>query len=501
MLAFNIKIVKTRFLLCAICLLSITPSMSQNYQALHGSAFAGSLGAANNPASIAHMPYKWDFSPFAFQLKHSTNSFKINDASLLSPSNSLAAGINSNRKHKFLANQDIKLFNTRLRLSQQSAIAFGASVRSYISASTSKVKWQESFANLRNFIDINVTNLPLSAKATGNAWVEFYGTYAQSIAINDESIINAGITLKVTKGIGGGYIKASNLDVLSGVVNGMPGYYLSSGDIEYGYSTNLDAVKGNGSFVTIRNQLLQKSFTGFAASIGAEYIIPREDDTDKENAYTYDLKIGVSLLDIGYNTYTYSANSRKAKLTNSSISDSIFQKAFEDLSAVNDLDDSLQTVAGTLSSINGNFQLFQPMRLVLSADKHLNGNFFISGEITIPLTGVLSNGRNEKIFLRDMNLFALTPRYENKIIGFYLPILFNTNKQFWIGGAVKTGPLLLGLHNWANLFGKKSLQNGGGYMALIFRPGIKRQGTQSRLNILEKKLSRKEKKRLECPVL
>ena len=30
---------------------------SQNYQAVHGSSYAGSLGVTNNPASIVHVPY------------------------------------------------------------------------------------------------------------------------------------------------------------------------------------------------------------------------------------------------------------------------------------------------------------------------------------------------------------------------------------------------------------------------------------------------------------
>ena len=39
------------------------------------------------------------------------------------------------------------------------------------------------------------------------------------------------------------------------------------------------------------------------------------------------------------------------------------------------------------------------------------------------------------------------------------------------GEVVKAGPLLFGIHNWANVFTKNSLQNGGGYIALVIRPG------------------------------
>ena len=475
--------------------------MAQNYQALHGSSYAGSLGAANNPASIAHMPFKWDITPLAFQIKHSTNAFVIKDASLLSPGNGVAEGIPGSRKRNLMANQDVKIFNTRIRLSPQSAIAFGASIRSYISASTSSVNWQEEFADLRNFIEINNGNFPLAASVRGSGWAELYGTYARSIINTDGAILNAGVTLKVNRGLGGAYVTADNLNVITGIVNNSPGYFTTGGDVEYGYSSNFDDLKSNSSFSTSRKQLMQRTYSTFAASVGAEFVIPADIDGDEGNAYAYDLKVGVSILDIGYNTFQYSTNSRQAILNKANVSDSAIQAVFENLSSVNDLPDSLQIVAGAISSIAGYFQLFQPMRLVINADKHLTGNFFINGEISLPLTSVLTIGRKDKLFVRDMNLLALTPRYEKRTIGFYLPMLFNTNKQFWIGGAVKAGPLLLGIHNWGNLFGKQSLQNGGGYLALIFRPGKKQQQADSRQNLHAKKLSRQQQKYLECPIL
>ncbi|MBC7423753.1 MAG: hypothetical protein H7334_09900, partial [Ferruginibacter sp.] len=37
---------------------------AQNYHAINGSSYAGSLGVGNNPASIVHVPYAWDVTPF-----------------------------------------------------------------------------------------------------------------------------------------------------------------------------------------------------------------------------------------------------------------------------------------------------------------------------------------------------------------------------------------------------------------------------------------------------
>ncbi|HSC37338.1 MAG TPA: hypothetical protein VLD19_05695, partial [Chitinophagaceae bacterium] len=76
-------------------------------------------------------------------------------------------------------------------------------------------------------------------------------------------------------------------------------------------------------------------------------------------------------------------------------------------------------------------------------------------------------------------------RWETKKWGYYLPIQFNNKNQLWIGGAVKAGPLILGIHNWANMFSSSSTQNGGGYIALVFHSSDF--------------ASKKSDKRLDCP--
>jgi len=125
-------------------------------------------------------------------------------------------------------------------------------------------------------------------------------------------------------------------------------------------------------------------------------------------------------------------------------------------------------------------------------DQHLIHNFFLNAELTIPLFPIFSNN---SLFIRDMNLLALTPRWELHSVGVYLPMLFNNRQQFWVGGAFKAGPLLLGTHNLANLFSKNKLQNGGVYLAVTLRPGK----LYDRQAHYPGKLTRKERRSLSCP--
>ena len=93
-------------------LLLFNYSIAQNYQALNGSQFAGSLAASSNPAGIVYVPYAWDITPFAAQIKQSTNAFKINNYSFLSSSKNIKIIAENGIKKRFVfTNQDIRLLN------------------------------------------------------------------------------------------------------------------------------------------------------------------------------------------------------------------------------------------------------------------------------------------------------------------------------------------------------------------------------------------------------
>lgn len=484
------------FLLFFILFYSFNSLQAQDYRAIHGSSYAGALGAANNPASIVHVPFKWDVSPLAVQLKQSTNLLTINNFSLLSPGGNVTVTANAGNERRFLmSNQDIKVLNARIRLNEKSAIAFGASVRSYVSIKTSNLNWQDTVANVRDFMRLNMPNSPLSADIRTNGWAELYGTYARTLVENDNGILNAGITVKVNRGLAGSYLTASGFYQAPGTIHNQPGFLLSNGLLEYGYSSSLDAWDSSGSFTEQRKLFLKKTYSTIAFNIGAEYIIPAE----SENFYDYDLKIGASLLDLGFNNFQYSNNSRRAVMNRSNVSDSLIQATFENLQNTGDVPDSLAQVAGNISALYGNFKVFQPARFVINADKHIAGNFFINADVTIPLSSLFGK---QQLFVRDMNLLTLTPRFETRLFGFYLPASLNTEMQFWFGGALKAGPLLLGVHNWANLFSKNKSQNGGAYLALTFRPGKNHDedgggGNNSRTK--SKRIGGKKVRQYDCP--
>ena len=234
-----------------------------------------------------------------------------------------------------------------------------------------------------------------------------------------------------------------------------------------------------------------KTFSSASFDAGFEYI----QLYGEENNYEYDTKIGVSLMDLGQIKFRYGMNSRFAIAGKNNISDSLLQNTFQNVISVNEFNDSLASISNSIVTPAGHFLISEPTRLVINVDKHFSGNFFLNAELTLPLISVAVKN---KLYLREMNLLAVTPRWEDRIFGAYLPIQFNRLNELWIGGAIKAGPLLLGIHNWANLFSKNSMQKGGFYLAVTIRPGSHHDKTGS--NIYEN-MSRTQKRILDCPHL
>src|SRR3984893_7738009 len=78
----------------AVFLIINIPLVAQNYHAVQGSSYAGSLGIANNPSSMLSTPFRWDVTLAGAQFKASTNVLTIYKFSLLSPSKQSQYAIN-----------------------------------------------------------------------------------------------------------------------------------------------------------------------------------------------------------------------------------------------------------------------------------------------------------------------------------------------------------------------------------------------------------------------
>lgn len=440
--------------------------IGQNYHAVNGSPFAGSLGILNNPASMLNTPIKWDVTLVGVQLKSATNIFTIHDYSLLSNPAKSKYSINAGEfERKARLSFNTNLLNTRITLDRRHAIGFGVNLRSFVKARSSAYNYNDSILGVRDFFNVNDPTQPYNADVNGSAWLEIFGSYARTLLDDEVGRLNTGITIKASRGIAGAFLKADNIRYRKATSNQN---ILTQAAVSYGYSSNFDRWQKQKETNQNVRDLVTYSEGGLAIDVGVEYYIKTQAVTtfeDEDDYYDYKWKIGIALLDAGINQYKYGNQSRTATGLRDDINDTLLDEKFRTVNSLAEINDTLTTITQSMKNLTGNFTVINPMRLVVNADRPIVENFYVNGEVSVNLSSLFRKYHS----VSELNFITVTPRWETRRLGVYLPVQYNAAGKFWIGGAFKAGPLLLGVHNWANVFGKKSMQNGGGYIALVIR--------------------------------
>lgn len=460
-------------IIAAIFVLSILPFSleAQNYTAINGSSYIGSLNVHNNPATIVSSPLKWDIALFGIQDKHTTNAVKVFNYSLISnPVKSQYLISNGYFRRYASLNANLNLFNTRIALNKRNSIAFGANLRMNVALKTSPYNFIDTIGRFGDFFRQNEGTTAMNLDMASSSWAELYASYGRTVFDNDYSRLNAGITLKLDRGLSGAF---ANLADGSFIRNGNADpvqYRITNASLDFGYSSNYDRWDSTRNFKENTREFTSFTETGGSFDIGLEYLIKLQaidNVLDDDHYFDYDWKIGLSLLDIGYGQYHLGRYSTRARNIKPEATDVLMDQVFDStISNLGDLRDSLSNLFGNIGTYSGKYRINHPARLVLNVDKFIGESFFINSDISVNLSN-LSTGANKRI--KDMNVLTVTPRWETRKKGYCLPVYYNTHHQLWIGGAVRFGPILFGVHNWANIFSTKKSHRGGGYLVIILK--------------------------------
>ena len=468
-------------ILCAIIYSSI--SFSQNYHALAGSPCAGVEAIYHNPASSVNAAFSWDVTLFSGQASFANKAFVAENASF----QSLKYGTidykqakvtltNGNQERTFNGNADFSILNFRCKLNKKNAIAFGIRGRGFLHAYADPFIYSDTISTLKSWATVNKNDPPLSGSIIHSGWLEANFNYSRVYRDNDDERISWGATLSVMKGMSALEFNPRQMSYAQ-AFNGrnQPYYFINGGEMTYRYTQNYDLYDTNQSPKTNFNTLLNSSHVSYGLSIGVEYVIKSSYTPTYTSwggrdwkAKEYDWKFGVAILDIGSNSYTYGKDAADKSIPTGLVTDSLFNRY--NLFKVDKMRDTLLHSYDFTQKLTGDFVIYNPTRLVLNADKNFGNNFYVNGELTI---NFFSTKAQSIAKTREINFLIITPRWETKGLGIYFPLQLNTQMQFWVGTAIKLGPLVVGLHdidifNWFNK-GNHQL-NGGGYVMLSVHP-------------------------------
>ena len=496
---------KVQWGLPAVLMLLIHTEVSaQNYYAIQGSNYAGSLGIGNNPASIVNTPYSWDIDVFSLQVKNATNAVTVRNYSLLSSPRKSQYSFNQGDYRRWAYNDfNINLLNSRFAINRKQAFGFGINLRGYSQASTGPYNFIDSLKTTGDFFDLSNYNRKLYGDFLHGSWIEVFATWGQTIWDRYDSRLNAGITARVSRGISGAYANVQNGSAVQTVHGNSYVYTMQDISAEYGYSHNYDLWQKQKSTSQNLHDFISNTNGGASFDLGVEYLIksnqtPSVFDAEEEY-YDYDWKIGLSLLDVGFNQYKYGKESRTISGFQDNITDSVIDEKFLHIKKLQEFNNNLPGVVKNIQQPVGEFRVVNPARMVLNVDRYLFDAFYVNGNLSVNLSSL----SGAQWHVTELNMLTVTPRWETKRWGIYMPVQYNTKDKLWIGGAFKIGPLLLGIHNWANVFAKNKMQNGGGYIALVIRAGKSRENRTDKKYDCPKVGNRYSKNRLgqklSCP--
>jgi hypothetical protein len=305
----------------------------------------------------------------------------------------------------------------------------------------------------------------LKGQGQTSSWAEYNLGYSQVLKNNELGRWQAGVQLHIMQGIAGGFGSLNSIAFQQQKVGTTNDFVLTDVYGRYGYSKNADALDSNLSTGQNIRNFLKGNKLSFGLDIGVEYVRYYEDPTSNTlpSPADYDWKISAAILDIGRNKFEYGKESAVVSGAQPNVYVSQLENKFSDIKSLRAFNDSMRTVVSQFDTLNGTFTINNPARLLVSIDKNLSNNFYVNAEFQIQFASTRSALR---LNTRELTALVVTPRWETKNLGAYLPIQYTTEGNLWVGLGLKAGPIIVGLHNLGWLFGKNSLPNGGGYLGI-----------------------------------
>lgn len=195
---------------------------------------------------------------------------------------------------------------------------------------------------------------------------------------------------------------------------------------------------------------------GFSADLGITYVFHKKTSKRNfnyhENHKDYFLKLGFSILDIGYikyqNILIHENSISNGEIINSSDYNNLDRTDWEQIST------QISNLFTIRNSYRRNYNVGLPSRIGLNADYQIKKNLFISTQLIQSLRVKHSKNTREQSFL------MISPRYQKKWFEILMPIgIIYDYSAFRQGFNLRLGPLYLGTANIVNFVPKHKVRD------------------------------------------
>lgn len=281
------------------------------------------------------------------------------------------------------------------------------------------------------------------------SWTEYGLAYSRVVLDRQKHFFKVGGTLKIIQGVASGYFHSNNAqinfpnDTLLSVTNT---------DVSYGHSDNFnqDVISDGFKFVSLPSA---------AGDIGViyeyrpnkdNYLNPQDCQTGvyRKEKDKYLIRVGFAVTNIG-----------AIKFTKGSLS----QDFYADKQNINLKETGIDGVEGFDNWIDSNFAIknapttynvWLPTTFNVDVDYNIGKGFYVNAAGSIS-----SWTKNQPSSVHYPNIVSLTPRYDHKWFGAYLPLSYDfTAENLALGLNLRLGPLIVGTNDLTLLLGKKKIK-------------------------------------------
>lgn len=474
------RLFRAAYLLCVIIAMSLFGAFKAQAQFTLGgysnSHYAGIHGVPNNPASAAGTHYKWDVNIAGINAAAGNTYIRFPRSILLHPPDSLEA-LKKNRDY-FLdtagtgkqfgwGNVDLMMPSVLYSIDELQSVAFTWRVRAMANGGNVTTDVANFFA--QDFPNPNFTKRRYDMEIANGSfhwWNEFGFTYARVLKDDGSNVLKGGVTLKLLSGVAAGYAQVDNATFM---MNSRTSGEINDGTLKVGYSEGIaNWERPNTSNYKVFGNM------GLGMDVGVTYEwresmdgLNGYDDTQwNPEADDYRLRLGLSITDLGGITYKKAPNVTDLDLRTTNVNPNDLR--VRNGESWQQYYRRIQTYFTPVAS-SEKFRMNTPAALNITADYNIDGRFFVNAAGRMALNA----GKFDPSKTYVVSYFQVTPRYDSRYIGGYLPLSVNRNGQFDAGLGLRLGPLVIGSSTMlSNLF-QKNKNRLDGFIALRIIP-IKR---------------------------
>lgn len=432
--------------LLALCFHFIITAHAQDFAGYRSSGHTGINGVFFNPANIADSRYRWDATLFNVSASIGNNkaSFKLGDLGKTlngdSLKNKVFAGNGPSSGAASVAVTGPSVF---LTLDKKSAVALTSRLRAMVNAvdidgKLAQQLLDDAAANTGLPYTLSSTN---NQVAVTNGWAEFGASYARVLWEKGPHFLKGGISLSYLAGAANASLNVDNLRGTIAYDAVRNDAYLTNagGRISLGFGgINIDDIEGS--------NLLSFKGGGIGAGFGLVYeyrpdsLVARNDAGDLNK---YKFRVGLAVLDVGSIKYTRDLSRSGGYSIAIGAGQRFYLQALADADAdhfKDTLNKYSQFFKADAAANAGKYAVPLPATLQLDVDYHLRREFYLNLGAQLGLT----KSRTKVSANQYYNTVSLTPRYEGRNVGFYLPLTYNALTAFTAGASFRLGPVFFG---------------------------------------------------------